>query len=76
MRLRSVRSSEDQRFYLESRGVPADAADRLITLGFLEEVLDQVGIIPVAERVRRELALMLDRAQAFEADHVTAGAGR
>lgn len=59
--------SEDQRFYLESRGVPTDAADRLITLGFLEEVLDQLGHPPVAAWVRQELAVMLDRAQRLEA---------
>ena len=29
---------EEQRFYLESRGVPPDVADRLIVLGFLDEV--------------------------------------
>jgi Fe-S cluster assembly protein SufD len=68
--------SEDQRFYLESRGVPSDAADRLITLGFLEDVLDQVGIAPVAERVRRELVVMLDRAQQMETARTPAGVGR
>ncbi|HPG15395.1 MAG TPA: SufD family Fe-S cluster assembly protein, partial [Microthrixaceae bacterium] len=30
----------DQRFYLESRGVPTDVADRLIVRGFFDEVLD------------------------------------
>jgi Fe-S cluster assembly protein SufD len=60
--------SEDQRFYLESRGVPADAADRLITLGFLEEVLDQLGIAPVAVAARARLATMLDQAERDEAD--------
>ena len=65
--------SEDQRFYLESRGVPTDAADRLIILGFLEEVLDQAGSAAIASRVRAELAGMLDRAQHAEAD-MAAGA--
>jgi Fe-S cluster assembly protein SufD len=66
--------SEDQRFYLESRGVPTDAADRLITLGFLEEVLDQVGSAPVAAWVRLELAAMLDGAQRLEAERTRRGA--
>jgi Fe-S cluster assembly protein SufD len=65
--------SEDQRFYLESRGVPTDAADRLITLGFLEEVLDQLGHAPVAAWVRLEVAALLDGAQQLEAD-LTKGA--
>ena len=33
---------EDQRFYLESRGVPPSMAERLIVLGFFDEVLDQL----------------------------------
>jgi len=30
---------EDQRFYLESRGVPPEVAERLVVAGFFEEVL-------------------------------------
>ncbi|MGI9023287.1 MAG: Fe-S cluster assembly protein SufD [Acidimicrobiales bacterium] len=33
---------EEQRYYLESRGVPPDVAERLIVLGFLGEVIDQL----------------------------------
>jgi len=32
----------DQRFYLESRGVPTDVADRLIVLGFFGEVIERL----------------------------------
>jgi Fe-S cluster assembly protein SufD len=32
----------DQRFYLESRGVPPEVADRLIVLGFFGEVLERL----------------------------------
>jgi Fe-S cluster assembly protein SufD len=35
---------EDQRFYLESRGVPPRVADRLIVSGFLDEVLVQLPV--------------------------------
>ena len=31
----------EQRFYLESRGIPPVVADRLIVLGFLDEVIDR-----------------------------------
>ncbi|MEY3266625.1 MAG: hypothetical protein RJA15_1071 [Actinomycetota bacterium] len=33
---------EDQRFYLESRGVPPEIAERLIVFGFFNEVLDRL----------------------------------
>ncbi|HEX9529809.1 MAG TPA: Fe-S cluster assembly protein SufD, partial [Acidimicrobiales bacterium] len=36
---------EEQRYYLESRGIPSDAAERLIVLGFFEDI---VGRAPVA----------------------------
>jgi Fe-S cluster assembly protein SufD len=37
----------EQRFYLESRGVPPEVADRLIVLGFFGEVIER---LPVALR--------------------------
>jgi len=33
---------DEQRYYLESRGVPPDVAERLIVLGFLGEVIDEL----------------------------------
>jgi Fe-S cluster assembly protein SufD len=42
----------EQRFYLESRGVPTEVADRLIVLGFFEDLLAR---LPVAG-LRRHLA--------------------
>ena len=35
---------EDQRFYLESRGVPTDEAERLIVGGFFDEVLARLPV--------------------------------
>ena len=35
---------EEQRYYLESRGVPTDVAERLIVLGFFDDVLDRVPV--------------------------------
>jgi Fe-S cluster assembly protein SufD len=58
--------AEDQRFYLESRGVPPDVAGRLVTLGFLDEVLAQLPWPEVAGPVRRMLAAKLDVADAAE----------
>jgi Fe-S cluster assembly protein SufD len=35
---------EDQRYYLESRGVPPEIAERLIVAGFFDEVLDRLPV--------------------------------
>lgn len=59
--------AEDQRFYLASRAVPPEAADRLITLGFLDEVLQRMAPRPVADHVRLELVAALDEAERIEA---------
>ena len=42
----------DQRFYLESRGVPTEVAERLVVAGFFDEVLSEVpvpGVAPMAQ---------------------------
>jgi Fe-S cluster assembly protein SufD len=50
---------EEQRFYLESRGVPRAVAERLILVGFFAELLDRVNpavgeyvLGRIAERVK------------------------
>lgn len=35
---------EDQRYYLESRGVPPEVAERLIILGFFDEILERTPV--------------------------------
>ena len=52
---------EDQRFYLESRGVPTPVAERLIVAGFFDEVLDAWPVPDAAGPVRDRLAVRLDR---------------
>jgi Fe-S cluster assembly protein SufD len=64
--------AEDQRFYLESRGVPPAVADRLITLGFLGEVLEQLPLDGAAGPLRGALASRLAEAEAIEAGSVLA----
>lgn len=51
---------EQQRFYLESRGVPTAAAERLIVAGFFDEVIGQLPVAAVAAEVRRQIAAELD----------------
>ena len=38
----------DQRFYLESRGVPSDVAERLILSGFFEDVISRLPVPALA----------------------------
>jgi len=49
----------EQRFYLESRGVPAGRAERLIVRGFFDEVVEGLALGPfeavVAEALERKL---------------------
>ena len=52
---------EEQRFYLESRGVPSDVADRLIVEGFFLEVLTQLPAIGAASGVWAAIVERLDR---------------
>ena len=50
----------DQRFYLESRGIPTQIAERLIVLGFFDEVLDQLPVGPLAADLRARVSAKLD----------------
>lgn len=51
--------AEDERFYLESRGVPPRVADRLIALGFMDELLAQLPEAGLAAPMRERLATKL-----------------
>ncbi|HSS08608.1 MAG TPA: Fe-S cluster assembly protein SufD, partial [Acidimicrobiales bacterium] len=55
---------EEQRFYLESRGVPSEIADRLIVLGFLDDALERVPVPALLGWLRLTLAAKLDHAEA------------
>ena len=52
---------EEQRFYLESRGIPPETAERLVVLGFFDEVLAQLPAGPMAAELRLQVAAKLDR---------------
>lgn len=51
---------EEQRFYLESRGVPTQAAERLIVEGFLDEVVSEIAVAEVAQHVTAHIQAKLD----------------
>jgi Fe-S cluster assembly protein SufD len=47
---------EEQRFYLESRGIEPRIAERLVVLGFFEEVLSQLPAGDLADQLRARVA--------------------
>ena len=51
---------EDQRFYLESRGVRPEVAERLVVLGFFDEVISQLPAGAITDDLRRRVADKLD----------------
>ncbi|HLM64012.1 MAG TPA: SufD family Fe-S cluster assembly protein [Acidimicrobiales bacterium] len=53
---------EEQRFYLESRGVPAEVAERLIVTGFFDEVLTRLPVPAILPVVRATVAAKFRRA--------------
>ena len=56
--------ADDQRFYLESRGVPPRVADRLIALGFMDELLEQLPEGRLRPPLRAMLAGKLSEVEA------------
>jgi Fe-S cluster assembly protein SufD len=52
---------EEQRFYLESRGVPTQVAERLIVAGFFDEVIAEVPAPGVVTELRRLVQERLDQ---------------
>lgn len=54
--------SPEELFYLESRGIPAKEAERLIVAGFFQEVLDRITLEEVREAATAAIADELERA--------------
>jgi len=46
---------DEQAFYLMSRGVPREVAQRLIVLGFIEPIVQHIPFEPLQEQLRREI---------------------
>ncbi len=46
---------DDQRYYLESRGVPPEEAERLIVLGFFEDVFTRLPVPSLVDTLRRSV---------------------
>jgi Fe-S cluster assembly protein SufD len=52
---------EDQRYYLESRGIPPEQAEKLIILGFFDDVLDRLPVPTLARSLRRSVERKVGR---------------
>ena len=50
---------EDHRYYLEARGVPPEVAERLIVLGFFDEVIAETPVASLRPRLRASVAAKL-----------------
>ncbi|MBB1253990.1 Fe-S cluster assembly protein SufD [Streptomyces alkaliterrae] len=54
------RFDDEQLFYLMSRGVPADEARRLVVRGFFAELVQQIGLADVQERLLAKIDAELE----------------
>ncbi len=54
---------EEQRFYLESRGIEPDVAERLVVLGFFNEVLERLPNKELAASLYAKVVEKLERAK-------------
>ena len=46
---------DEQAFYLMTRGLPKEIAQRLIVMGFIEPIIQQVPFEPLQERLRKDI---------------------
>jgi Fe-S cluster assembly protein SufD len=54
------RFDDEQLFYLQSRGIPADEARRLVVRGFFAELVQQIGLADVEERLLTKIDAELE----------------
>ncbi len=56
------RFDDEQLFYLMARGIPADAARRMVVRGFFAEVVESIGVPALEERLMATIESELERA--------------
>jgi Fe-S cluster assembly protein SufD len=54
---------DDQRYYLESRGIPPEEAERLIVLGFFDDVFERLPVGALTRGLRRAVVDKLEHAR-------------
>ncbi|MBI4300124.1 MAG: SufD family Fe-S cluster assembly protein, partial [Chloroflexi bacterium] len=55
---------EEQTFYLTSRGLEPGDAEKLIVMGFFEDLLNRAGFAPLREQIKRSIERKLERGSA------------
>jgi Fe-S cluster assembly protein SufD len=55
------RFDEEQLFYLQARGIPADLARRLVVRGFFAEVIEKIAVPELVERLLASVDAELER---------------
>jgi Fe-S cluster assembly protein SufD len=58
------RFDEEQLFYLQARGIPADLARRLVVRGFFAEVIEKIAVPELVERLLASVDAELERSLA------------
>ena len=58
------RFDEQQLFYLQARGIPADLARRLVVRGFFAEVIEKIAVPELVERLLASVDAELERTMA------------
>ena len=66
----------DQLYYLETRGVPPDVAERLIVFGFFEDAIDRLAFSAGADRLRAAVTRKFDARRCCHPDEIAAKAAR
>ena len=56
------RFDDEQLFYLQSRGIPADVARRMVVRGFFADVVERIGVPALEERLMTTIEAELERA--------------
>ncbi len=54
------RFDDEQLFYLQSRGIPADEARRLVVRGFFAELVQQIGVAEIQDRLLEKIEAELE----------------
>lgn len=52
---------DDQLYYLESRGIPPEVAERLVVFGFFEDVFERLPVGPIAGPLREAVRAKFER---------------
>ncbi|MGL5858645.1 MAG: Fe-S cluster assembly protein SufD [Angustibacter sp.] len=65
------RFDDEQLFYLRSRGIPEAEARRLVVRGFFADVVRQIGVPDVQDRLMAAIEAKLDKAMADTAGRAT-----